>query len=123
MKEKFKGVWTACADWFREIGWIRRRILLIMLVLLGGWVLSGLIFWIFQSSLTGDFLDDTWRGIFAAWMGELIFFTFVGGIIAVLGLRNPMQENFEERIHIMFGRNRVPDSVMQYNRQALKQVS
>jgi hypothetical protein len=58
-----------------------------------------------------------------AWTGELIFFSILGGIISVVTLKDPAQASFDERIRILFGTDKLPDSVMTYNKRMLSRLA
>lgn len=113
-------------NWFRRFGWFEKRVILVMGGLLVGWLITIIVLLIFHTWLTGQtgqFRDEMLREILAAWTGELLFFTFVGGVITIGTLRNPMQEGIEERMRILFGRAHVPDAVMKYNRDAITRLA
>ncbi len=62
-------------------------------------------------------------GALVAWTGELIFFSVVGGIISVVTLKDPAEASFDERIRILFGTDRLPDQVMNYNKRMVSRLA
>jgi hypothetical protein len=91
-----------------------------------GWFVTTVVMYISRDWLFwqgGQFHEEILREILAAWTGELLFFTIVGGIITIISLRNPMNEGIDERIRIMFGRAHVPDAVMKYNKDVISRLS
>lgn len=94
-----------------------------MAALAVGWVITFVILYVFRAWLFGSYTDDFARGILAAWIGELTFFTLIGGIISVMTLKNPMEERFDERMRIMFGQPHMPDAVMKYNKGVISRLS
>jgi hypothetical protein len=66
---------------------------------------------------------DAVREIYSAWCAELMFFTFVGILIAIITLRDPRGEAFEERMRILYGRRPIPDAVMNYNHMQIRKLA
>jgi hypothetical protein len=63
------------------------------------------------------------RGIFAAWTGELAFFTIVGLVVAVVSLREPEQETFLQRVKILYGMPDSPQFALEYNSSEIKKLA
>ena len=62
-------------------------------------------------------------GALVAWAGELLFFSIVGGIVSVVTLKDPAEAAFDERIRILFGSDKLPDSVLSYNKRQLAHLA
>ena len=109
--------------WYTRLGWLKRQILLIAAVLVCGWIASGILIAAYHDQVLGHSAKDAVPHIFAAWLGELAFFSIIGGLITVISLRNPMDDPFHERLKIVFGHNNVPNCVLNYNKQAFTRLS
>jgi hypothetical protein len=109
--------------WFKAMGWGRRRIVLMLVLLGAAWVFTATLTYFLRDWLLGEFADDTFRGVFSAFTGELAFFSIVGAVITVIGLRDPMKEGFDERLRILYGSKQVPDAVAQYNKAQIARLS
>jgi hypothetical protein len=119
---EIKKRWRGLAAWFWSIGWVRRRILLVMLVPLAAWVITALIVYFTWTWISGQHADEMFRGLLAAWVAELLFFTIVGVVVAVITLRDPTQESFDDRMKILFGKTNIPDAVLDHNKQVLARL-
>ena len=98
-------------SYFSRLTWIRRRFLAVFAVLGAAWLATIAIFYIEWQFFGAVNLGETLRGVFVAWAGELIFFTVVGITIAVITLRDPRAEHFEERFRMLYGQKQIPDTV------------
>jgi hypothetical protein len=111
MKEWFAARIARLNVWIHDLGWVRRKLYLILFVLGAGWVLTGILIWfIWSFSPPKDLLI----GILAAWCGELLFFSLIGFLVAITPLEDPRRGYLDQRIRIMFGRWDVPDVIMSY---------
>lgn len=119
------GPWFAefkIVKWYRSCSWLKRRIILVIGTLGVGWIITALV--IYGTIAAGiTKWDDVIIGALVAWTGELIFFSILGGVVSVLTLRDPRQEVFDDRIRILFGADKVPDAVLNYNRRMLSRLA
>jgi hypothetical protein len=108
--------------WYRGRSWLGRIAVRVGIVLLFGWAVTGVVLLLLLK------FDVTNRheivvGALLAWTGELIFFSILGGTISLVTLKDPAQASFDERIRILFGTDRLPDSVMTYNKRMLSRLA
>jgi hypothetical protein len=120
MFERTKDNWRKLKGWYREIGWAKRRVVAVVSALGGAWLITFVVFY-FVFGWAGAHKDELFVGTFAAWTGELVFFSLVGAIITVVTLRDPSREVYDERVRILFGSG--PESVLNYNKRILSRLS
>jgi hypothetical protein len=94
-----------------------------MIVLLFGWVATAAIVLFFPSIFWTEHIEEMQRGVLAAFTGELLFFTLIGGAVTIVSLRDPTEERFDDRLKILYGRGAVPNAVLQYNKNVITKIS
>lgn len=67
--------------------------------------------------------SNVWVSFYASWAVDVVFFTVVGLVVTLMGFRSPVEEDFENRISILYSGKRDPRSVMQYNSAQIKKLS
>lgn len=102
--------------------WLRNRMVAVYVVLGTAWAGSLIValgvFRVFEAEPWQAFRHE----VFAAWCGELLFFTIIGVLVAIITLRDPTTETFEERLRILYGA-KIPDAVMAYNRNQISKLA
>ncbi|HZL59432.1 MAG TPA: hypothetical protein VFC38_07000 [Stellaceae bacterium] len=102
--------------------WLEPSIRTIVYVVIAAWVVT-VIVWIAWAlkGMSGN--EHVLLDVFAAWTGELLFFTIVGFVVAAVGLHNPAQEPLSQRIRILYGTPDVPEFALQYNAGQLRKLA
>ena len=115
--------WTGLCNWYAGLNWVRRRIYLMIAVLGVTWIFTAILLFLLQAWMMGPHADDMLRHVFGAFVGELIFFSIVGGVVTAVTLRDPRQEGFDERLRILYGGAQIPDAVSKFNRSEFARLS
>jgi hypothetical protein len=98
--------WRGFQTWIHRQNWVQQRILLILLAICLGWLACILIIVFAWSWVFGQHTDEMLHGVLAAVIGELIFFSIVGGAVSIVTLRDPSQGTYDERLRILYGQDR-----------------
>jgi hypothetical protein len=107
-------IFVTVNNYYTSIFSDRRRKLVGAFFLLS-WLLTGILFYIARQGIFGGHTEETERGIFFAWCGELLFFTLIGLAIALVSLEkpsDPSKEDIRYRTKIFFGAGGIPDPVV-----------
>jgi hypothetical protein len=103
---------------FKSLGVFRRRIIFVTVVVFSAWILTvAVLVW------RGQFGASFGEAVLAAWVGELLFFTIVGAVISLIVIRDPVDEGFDERIRILYGRGQLPAFVLNYNKAQISKLA
>lgn len=108
--------------WYRARSWLGRRVVLVALTLLAGWIVTAvtIVILLKWEVTTGHAIV---LGALEAWTGELIFFSVLGGVVTVLTLKDPSQASFEERVRILYGAENLPEAVTEYNKRMVSHLA
>ena len=85
----------------------------IVLALVGSWLLTGLVVLLDTRDFTAAHARQDLLEVFVAWSGELVFFTIVGLLIALVSLEKPQDPSTEtkrRRLAIFLGGSTVPEA-------------
>jgi hypothetical protein len=108
--------------WYRGFSWLKKRLLWVGIVLVPVWAATFYCFYfIVHNQLKAQ--NDLIVEITVAWSGELLFFTIVGLIVTFVTLQDPGEGALDDRIRILFGSEKIPDCVLNYNRNTLSRLS
>ena len=113
---------TSLAQWYRSRSWLGRRVILVALALVVAWVITLIAVALLLKYEVTDH-REVMVGALLASIGELLFFSIVGGIVSVVTLKDPAQASFDERVKILFGTDRLPDPVMTYNKREISRLA
>jgi hypothetical protein len=114
--------WCLSLKFRNHSDWLGRRVVLIAIALLLGWVITAAIVWVL---LEYDIANrhEVVIGALVAWTGELIFFSVVGAVVTVVTLKDPAQASFEERVRILYGIENLPEAVTDYNKRMISRLA
>lgn len=104
--------------------WFKRQVGHVIEIIILAWIVTALAAYFgLWPKLTGEFTDETVREVFAAWTGELLFFTVIGALLAIVSFRAPEEENFLQRLIMLYRGLNVPEPVLHYNSRYIQKLS
>jgi hypothetical protein len=103
--------------------WIDRRMAITLLCLMtAAYILTAIMGRILAPHLGGPFVAETWRAFYAAWVEDLLFFSLVGSVVAIISYRSPEKERFSNRVAILYG-GPAPPFVLRYSENQIKKLA